>query len=447
VRGKRRGEDLVIGLMSGTSYDGVAAALAAIRGTGLATRAELRAFATFPFPPAVRRAIAEVSSPATGTVDRVCRANVLLGELFAEAAIAIARRAGVPLRRIALIGSHGQTIHHLPGEKRGRSTFSSKKLNVPFSRLAATLQIGEPCVIAERTGVTTVADFRPRDMAAGGQGAPLVPYVDYLLLRHRRRGRLVLNLGGIANVTHLPPACRAGDVLAFDTGPGNMLLDALVSLFTHGRRTYDRDGAMAARGTVSDPLLRWLLRHPYLRRKPPKSTGREAFGVPFAREVLLRVTGEDRLKAGLQTKAGAFGVPPLGGLTPADILATATAFTAESVADAWRRFVAPRGRVDEVVASGGGCHNRTLMRRLADAFAPIPVLTSDEFGTPVDAKEALAFAILARETLAGRPGNLPSATGAARPVVLGKIVPGRKPAARREQRRLGQQRTKGTQGT
>ncbi|HPD14939.1 MAG TPA: anhydro-N-acetylmuramic acid kinase [Planctomycetota bacterium] len=381
----RQKPELVIGLMSGTSYDGIAAALVAVRGAGLATRAELRAFETYPYPPAVRRLVAAASAPPTGTVDLVCRANFVLGERFAEAAVRIARRARVALGRVALIGSHGQTIHHLPA-----------------ASPPSTLQIGEPAVIAERTGVTTVADFRPRDVAAGGQGAPLVPYVDYLLLRHRTRGRLVLNIGGIANFTHLPPACRPSDVLAFDTGPGNMLLDALVGLLTRGRRTFDRDGALAARGAVSQPLLRRLLRHPYLRREPPKSTGRETFGVPFA-ERLLRA----------------------GGLAPEDLLATVTAFTAASIADAHRRFVAPRGRVDEVIASGGGCHNRTLMRRLAETFAPVPVRLSDDFGIPADAKEAMAFAILAHETMAGRPGNLPSATGAARPVVLGKIVPGR----------------------
>lgn len=381
----RQKPDLVIGLMSGTSYDGIAAALVAVRGAGLATRAELRAFETYPYPPAARRLVAAVSAPPTGTVDLVCRANFALGELFAEAAIAIARKARVRLGRVALIGSHGQTIHHLPA-----------------SAPPSTLQIGEAAIIAERTGVTTVADFRPRDLAAGGQGAPLVPYVDYLLLRHRTRGRLVLNIGGIANFTHLPPACRPHDVLAFDTGPGNMLLDALVGLLTRGRRTYDRDGAMAARGTVSPPLLRKLMHHPYLRQKPPKSTGRETFGVPFA-ERLLRESG----------------------LAPEDLLATVTAFTSASIAHACRRYIAPRGRVDEVIASGGGCHNRTLMGLLAQAFAPVPVRLSDDFGIPVDAKEAMAFAILAHETMAGRPGNLPSATGASRRVVLGKIVPGR----------------------
>ena len=391
-----RKPELVIGLMSGTSLDGVDAALVRLRGHGTATRVELVAFATFPYPPAVRRLVARVSDAGTGTVDLVCRANVLLGELFAEAAVGVAGRAGVPMRRVALIGSHGQTIHHLPAPAR-----------LAGRRVAATLQVGEPSIIAERTGVTTVADFRPRDMACGGQGAPLVPYVDYLLFRHRSRGRVLLNIGGIANVTCLPPACRPEQVVAFDTGPGNMLLDALTRRLTNGRRSYDRDGAMAARGTVSEPLLSWLMRHRYLRRPPPKSTGRELFGEPFVGRLLARAVA----------------------LSAEDTLATAAAFTAESIADAVRRFLRPLGPVDEVIASGGGCHNPAVMARLAEAVAPVPVLASDGFGIGVDAKEAVAFAVLAHETVAGRPGNLPSATGAGRAAILGKIVPGRRPRA------------------
>jgi len=379
---------LVIGLMSGTSFDGVDAALVAIRGKGTATKLELLAHDTYPYRAAVRRLVAEVSVPATGTVDKVCRANALLGELFAEAAIAIAKEAGVTLRRIHAIGSHGQTIHHLPQPTR-----------VAGRLVAATLQIGEPSIIAERTGVTTVADFRPRDMACGGQGAPLVPYVDYLLFRHRTRGRLLLNIGGIANVTYLPPRCRADQVVAFDTGPGNMLLDGLASTQTGGRKKFDRGGAMARRGTVCERLLRKLMRHPYLRKTPPKSTGRETFGAPFAQRLLSQAEG----------------------LAPEDILATASAFTADSIHDAATRFAGPVG---EVIASGGGCHNQAVMARLAERFAPAPVHTTDAFGIPLDAKEAVAFAILAHETLAGRPCNLPSATGAAKPAVLGKIIPG-----------------------
>ena len=392
VKRKTNATDLVIGLMSGTSCDGIDAALVAVRGHGLHTRVRLVAFETVPYPASVRRLIAQVSDAATGTVNLVCRANVLLGELFAEAAAAVAAQAGVDLRRVSLIGSHGQTIHHLP-----------KARMLGGRRVAATLQIGEPSVIAERTGVTTVADFRPRDMACGGQGAPLVPYVDCLLFRHRSRGRLLLNIGGIANVTHLPPACGADDVLAFDTGPGNMVVDALVARLTCGRERFDRGGQRAARGTLDAGLLERLLRHSFLRQRPPKSTGREMFGAAFA-DALVR---------------------DAGGCTDG-LVATATAFTAASIHDAWRRHVRPRGDVAEVIVSGGGCHNHTLMAWLAERFAPIAVTSSDECGVPADAKEAMAFAILAHETAGGRPGNLPAATGARERVVLGKIVPGKR---------------------
>jgi anhydro-N-acetylmuramic acid kinase len=390
-RGKR--PDLAIGLMSGTSCDGVDAALVELRGHGLKTCLKLLAFETSRYSPAVRKLIQQVSDPATGSVDLICQANVLLGELFAEAALSVAKQAGVPMDQVALIGSHGQTVHHLPRPQRvcGRT-------------VAGTLQLGEPAVIAERTGVCTVADFRPRDMACGGEGAPLVPYVDYLLFRHPVRGRLLLNIGGIANVTHLPAACSADQVLAFDTGPGNMLLDGLVARLSDGRKTYDRDGAAAAKGHVHEELLTRWLQHPFLRRKPPKSTGRETFGTAFL-DAALHEASE---------------------LPGNDLLATATAFTARSIHEACERFVRPRGEVAEVIVSGGGVHNATLMTHLEQLFRPATVTTTDGFGIPPDAKEAVAFAVLAHETLAGRPGNLPSATGAEHPAILGTVVPGKR---------------------
>jgi anhydro-N-acetylmuramic acid kinase len=377
---------LVIGLMSGTSYDGTDAALVAIEEHGLRTKVDLIAFESVPYTRAARRLVADLCLP-TATVDKVCLANMLLGELFAEAAIAVAEKAGASIGKVELIGSHGQTIHHLP-----------KPVRVAGRRVAGTLQIGEPSVIAERTGVTTVADFRPRDMACGGQGAPLVPYVDYLLFRHRSRARVLLNIGGIANVTYLPPGCRADEAVAFDTGPGNMLLDGLARRLTHGQLGYDKGGALAAKGSVDAAWLRRLLRHPYFRRRPPKSTGREEFGDELVERLLSERAGR--------------GV--------ADVLATVTALTAESIHRACTRFLGP---VDELIASGGGCHNHTLMAMLSERFPR--VCRSDDYGIPADAKEAIAFAILANETVAGRPGNLPGATGAAHAAVLGKIVPGR----------------------
>ena len=377
----------VAGLMSGTSADGVDVAVVDIGPRGL----DVVAFATVPYPASVRRRIFRLFDPATARVDDLCDLNFVLGEVFADALVGVCRRSRVPLASIDLVGSHGQTVWHMPeGRRFGRR------------RIRSTLQIGEPCVIAERTGITTVADFRPRDVAAGGEGAPLVPYVDYLLFADRRRSRAVQNIGGIANVTYLPAGGGVEDVLAFDTGPGNMIMDWTASRVTRGRASYDAGGRMAARGRVCCRLLAELMRHPYLRRQPPKSTGREMFGAAMAESVFDRARRR--------------------GAAPLDVLATVTVFTAESIADAYRRHLP--GPVDEVILCGGGARNPILVRALQAVLAPATVLRTDDFGLDADAKEAVSFAILAYETLRGRPGNVAGATGAARRVVLGKIVPG-----------------------
>ncbi|MHC4714452.1 MAG: anhydro-N-acetylmuramic acid kinase [Planctomycetota bacterium] len=376
----------VAGLMSGTSADGVDVAVVDIRGAML----EVVAFGTRRYPPSVRTAVLELAHATRARVDDICRLNYVLGEVFAEALINLCRKQGVRLESIDLIGSHGQTVRHLPGKVRflGR-------------RVRATLQIGEPSVIAERTGIKTVADFRPRDIAAGGEGAPLVPYVDWLLFRHRRINRTVQNIGGIANVTWLAAGGGIEDVIAFDTGPGNMLIDAVVALTTRGRKAYDRNGAMAAGGRVQERLLSQLMRLPFLSKKPPKSTGREEFGAAFARRIFRRAT-----------KAGA---------RPEDIVATVTAFTARSIADAYRRSLP--SPPDEVILCGGGAKNSALTSMLAEELEGTALKTTADFGIDPDAKEAVSFAVLAAETLAGRPGNVPAATGAARRVVLGKVTP------------------------
>ncbi len=387
----------VAGLMSGTSADGVDAAVVDVPRRGAV---KLLAFDTVRYPPSVRRAVLALCAADAGDVAEVCHLNAVLGELFARAVTRLAERAGVPLASIDLIGSHGQTIRHLP---RGRR-FGGRAIG-------STLQIGAPAVIAERTGITTVADFRPRDLAAGGQGAPLVPYADYVLFAHRRRSRAVQNIGGIANVTFLPAGGSLDEVVAFDTGPGNMIIDRLAERVTGGKHAYDRGGRLAAAGAVNATLLAELMRHPYLRRRPPKSTGREQFGWAFA--------------DGLADRAAKRGLPP------ADLLATATAFTAAAIADAYRRF-AP-GPIDEVLLCGGGAHNRTLVAMLTDRLRPAAVTSTDTLGIPADAKEAVAFAILAAATLRGTPANVPAATGAARPVLLGSITPaGHRPAPARK---------------
>jgi anhydro-N-acetylmuramic acid kinase len=379
--------------MSGTSADGVDAAIVDIGPHGIG----VLGFATYAYGADLRRRLFRLFRSEGGRADDLCHVNFVLGEVFADAVLRVCRESGVALGSVDLVGSHGQTVCHIPAGRlfRGR-------------RLRSTLQLGEPAVIAERTGITTVADFRPRDVAAGGEGAPLVPYADCFLFRDRRKSRAVQNIGGIANVTYLRAGAGAADILAFDTGPGNMIIDRVVHRISRGRQSYDSGGRMAARGTVNGRLLMELLRHPFLRRRPPKSTGRETFGTQFSDALVARARRR--------------------GIALMDVLATVTAFTALSIADAYRRHV--RGPVDEVVLCGGGARNRTLVRLLREAVSPAKVLLTDDLGIDADAKEAVSFAILAWATIRGIPANVPAATGARRHVVLGKIVPGC--AARRE---------------
>jgi len=385
-------ERLVIGLISGTSADGVDAALVKVIGDK-PKRVETLAFTTLPYPAKIRKAVLEVSH--NGDIETLCWLNFALGELFAEAALKVIEIAGVDRKRVQLIGSHGQTVRHLPPNRKHRTTQSLSRIG--------TLQIASPAVIAMKTGIPVVSDFRAKDMAVGGQGAPLVPLVDWLLLRHSRKTRIALNIGGIANLTVLPAKAKANDVLAFDTGPGNMLIDGAVRHFSGGALNYDRNGEWARQGRVDKNLLRWLMSHPFLRQPPPKSTGREMFGDAFLREVLERAK--------------------LLGLTERDTVATLTAFTAESIADAIRRFVLPKfERVDELIVSGGGANNPILMAMLHEKLPRVKIRRSDELGINADAKEAIAFAVLAHRTVMGFAGNLPSATGAKMPVILGSIT-------------------------
>ncbi len=383
---------LVLGLMSGTSADGIDVALVRVGGRGLALRARLENFCTLPYPASVRRAVLRVANANQKpvlSVAEISQLNFLLGEVAAEAIARACRRFRVAREKISLIGSHGQTVYH-QGQ---RERFAGW-------RLASTLQLGEAAVIAERTGLPVVANFRPRDLAAGGQGAPLVPYVDFLLYRHRRRGRVALNLGGIANVTVIPPGAEPEDVTAFDTGPGNMVIDAVVERLTRGRQRFDPGGRLAARGRPQEKVLRRLLRHPYFRRRPPKSAGREQFGAAFTEE-FLRVMGR----------------------APAeDKMRTATELTVRTLAQAFQRFIWPRARVEEVIVSGGGARNGFLLRRLQESLPDLRFLPASRFGVEGKAKEAFAFAVLAYQTWRGEPATLPSATGARHAVVLGSIV-------------------------
>ncbi|RLE67318.1 MAG: anhydro-N-acetylmuramic acid kinase [Thermoprotei archaeon] len=386
---KRKDRRLVIGLMSGTSADGVSAVLVELKGCGVNTRYKILAYKTYPYPSEVREKIFSLFDPKTSTVDEICFMNFILGEIFAEAALKIAKEANIDIEDIDLIGSHGQTIYHQPNP-RSIAGYESR----------ATLQIGEPSVIAERTGRITVADFRPRDVAAGGQGAPIVAYVDYILFRHEEKNRAVQNIGGIANVTYIPRKADINDIIAFDTGPGNMVIDAIVYLISKGEMTYDKDGRIAAKGTISEELLEWLMGHPFIKKRPPKTTGREEFGLDFARKVYNR-----GLKLGLRDE---------------DIVATVTAFTAKSIAYSYEKFLPER--VDEMILGGGGCFNKTLVKMLKEYLGYVKILFHEDFGIPAQAKEPLLMAILANEVICGNPNNAPSATGARRNVVMGKIL-------------------------
>jgi anhydro-N-acetylmuramic acid kinase len=383
---------LAVGLMSGTSMDGIDAALVRLAGPAEKPRVRLLAFVTLPYPPEVRRWIMHVAAGYGVTAGEVSQLNFLLGELFAKAALRVCRAARVSPRRLSFIGSHGQTVFH---QGRPESVLRLGEVVGPN-----TLQIAEPAVIAERTGAMVIADFRTADVAAGGQGAPLVPMVDYLLLRDVRKGTVALNVGGIANVTVIPAKAKPEDVFGFDTGPGNMLSDALVRHFTKDREHYDAGGRVAALGKVNEPLLAEALLYPFFRQSPPKSAGREQFGGDFLERYFL-----GRKRARFE-----------------DLLRTSLELTARTIAEALARFVLPATKLDRLIVSGGGAHNRTLVKRLAELLPDLAVELSDRYGLPVDAKEAIAFAILADRTWHGLPGNLPSVTGARRAVVLGKIA-------------------------
>jgi anhydro-N-acetylmuramic acid kinase len=390
---------IVAGVMSGTSADGINVAVVRIEGRGLRVRLELLAHQEYPYPQRVRQAVLDAMNAPRASVADLARLNFLLPELYAEAVEHTLRSSEQAQQkhspgnrrkaalRCELVGCHGQTIYHQgdPAPYLGR-------------RLATTWQTGDGSVLAARLGVPVVSDFRPADMAAGGKGAPLVPYLDYLLFRHGRRGRILQNIGGIANLTAIPAGAKPEQVVAFDTGPGNMVIDALArELF---RKPFDRDGALAARGTAEARVLAELLRQRFFRRPPPKTAGREQFGREFSADFLRRCRS----------------------LSKYDVLATATALTAESIARSVRA-VAEGDRYHDFFVSGGGSRNKTLMRMLAERLAPLRlrIATTDEQGLPSSAREAVAFAVLAYQTWQRAASNVPSATGAERPAILGKV--------------------------
>jgi anhydro-N-acetylmuramic acid kinase len=385
----------VIGLMSGTSVDAIDAALVEIEGHGAEAKVRLLAFRSFPFPRSVRTRLFRLFNPQEARIDQICNLDFLLGELFAQAAICLLKDLGMTAAEVDLIGSAGQTIWHDPQPI--REVVEVDWVDHPIET-RSTLAIGQSAVIAERTGILTIGDLRVRDVAAGGHGAPLIAYADWVLLRDSRLGRCVQNIGGIGNVTYLPPAATLEDVIGFDTGPGNMVIDALAEVATAGNLSYDRDGKLAAKGKVQDALLETWLTDPYFQRTPPKTTGREHFGVQFARRVMTQSQEV-----------------PIN-----DLIATATALTAHSIAAAYRDFIEPRGPIDEVILGGGGASNPTLMRMLRELLPRARLLKHEDLGIDSRAKEALAVAVIAHDSVVGATTNVPGATGG-KPAVLGKI--------------------------
>ena len=374
--------------MSGTSADGIDAALVELRGNAETTRFKQLAFKTYPYPRGFKQFLLKNSSSATARLDEIARLNILIGMFFADAAKKITRSAGYSLDDVYLIGSHGQTIHHLP-----------QTVSLYGKQVRATLQIGDPSVIAKLTGVPTVGDFRVGDIAVGGSGAPLVPYMDYILFRSQSKNRALLTIGGIANITLLPKQCSVDDVLAFDTGPGNMLIDALMKKFYH--KEFDKNGTTAFKGRILEDLIADLIGIPYIMEKPPKSTGRELFGGTLVEKIMRKYRGARKV----------------------DIIATVTEFTALSIYLGYKKFISKRTKLDELLVSGGGVHNAYLMEALNNYFVNANLLPLDDLGFSSDAKEAICFAILANEAIAGNPANIAGATGAKRRTVLGKICP------------------------
>jgi len=384
---------LIVGLMSGTSADAIDAALVEIEGAPPQLSARTVKAITYPYPDGFQNRILDACLPAKGTVDTLCQLNFDMGELFAKAALQVIADAEMSPQRIDLIGSHGQTVWHMVQ---------------PSGAVSATLQITEAAIIAERTGVTTISNFRPRDVAAGGQGAPLTGYVDWILLRHPTVWRAIQNIGGMGNVTFLPPLSdTTSQPTAFDTGPGNALIDAAVTLMTGGEMAFDKDGLIARQGRIDEEWLQDLAAHPYYAIRPPKTTGRELFGATMAAELVA----EGRAR----------------GMDDKSIVATITSLTAASIADAYQRYGPAQPK--EVILGGGGARNPALIGLLQNLLPGARVMPHEEIGFDSDNKEALVFALLAHETWHGRAGNLPTLTGAKHPVTLGQITPGNNYAA------------------
>jgi anhydro-N-acetylmuramic acid kinase len=381
---------VVAGVMSGTSADGIDVAVVRVAPVKGRPKIELLAHEAFPYTATMRRIVLAAMNAASTSTAELARLNWRLSLAYAEAVSAAAKKHRF---KLDLVGCHGQTLYHqAQAERYAGQTF------------ACTWQAGDPGAIAAATGVPVVSNFRPADMFAGGQGAPLVPLLDYVMFADAKSGRVLQNIGGIANLTAMPAGTSVDDLIAFDTGPGNMVIDALAQEL-YGKR-FDRDGAIARCGVVLQPVLTRFLRDAYFKKKPPRTAGREQYGRSYVAKFLVQCMRHSK--------------------APEDTVATATALTAESIARSYAEFAAPRmkGAAVDYIVSGGGARNATLMTMLERRLGPMgcKLTTSEKFGMPAEAKEAAAFALMAWMTWHHLPGNVPAATGAKRPAILGQVT-------------------------
>ncbi|MFD2616150.1 anhydro-N-acetylmuramic acid kinase AnmK [Terrilactibacillus laevilacticus] len=376
--------NFIIGLMTGTSVDGVDAALVNICGYGKGSKIKLIHSKTFDFPDEIKNEIFLAMDIEKSNVELICSLNYKLGQLFANCVQKLCHEASVKVSDLTAIGSHGQTIYHIP--------------NPLASNMSSTLQLGEPAIIAYETNTTVISNFRAMDMAAGGVGAPLVPYTDYILYGNNQFGRTLQNIGGIGNVTVLPKNCELEDVFAFDTGPGNMIIDSLCNKLLN--ESFDKDGKYGSKGKVQKHIVDTWMKMDYFMKTPPKATGRELFGEHFVEQELKKYPG----------------------ISSEDWIATATYFTAKSIAHAYLNYVFPNVEIDEIIIGGGGSYNPTLIQMLKNLLPNYTIKTQEDIGFSSSSKEAIAFAILANETLHRKPSNVPKATGAKQHVVLGQFT-------------------------
>ncbi|HJY64217.1 MAG TPA: anhydro-N-acetylmuramic acid kinase [Ignavibacteria bacterium] len=377
---------LIIGLLSGTSVDGIDAVIVRITGSGPGIKIKIIDFITHPIPLSVKKSVFKNSSNKTAKIEEITRLNVIVGALFSDAVLKLLKKNKVNASDVDIIGSHGQTIHHLPGLDK----FLGYKVK-------STFQIGDPAIIANLTGITTIGDFRIADCAVGGDGAPLVPYLDYVLFRHKKRNRALLNIGGISNITIIPKNSAKDKVIAFDTGPGNMLIDGVATLLFN--KGYDKNGMIARNGRLDEELFSYLKSDKYFKLHPPKSTGREHYGSEFIGKIIKKAKGNVK----------------------ADLVRTVTEFTAYSVWYNNEMFIKPKHKIDELIVSGGGAENPEIMNSLKKYFKETKVRKMNDFGITVNNKEAVLFAVLANECIAGNAANMKSVTGSTRDVILGKI--------------------------